>query len=99
MKLPTDDQLRAGAIEASYTPEGYNRLLLFVGVMPGDGYIPVMKRLAILDALTEPPILAAEQARVFNRQAAGQSPPDMPKQGIKVFDHQSAIPDRQRDSI
>ena len=90
MKLPPDSELRRDAYAKGYTPEGYNRLLLFVGVMPGDGYIPIMKRLAIMDALTE------EQARVFNRQAAGQSPPDMPKQGIKVFDHQSAIPDRQR---
>ena len=86
MKLPPDSELRRDAYARGYTPEGYNRLLLFVGVRIEDGYIPVTKRLAILDALTEPPILAAEQARVFNRQAAGQSPPDMP--GAEVFEHQ-----------
>ena len=79
MKLPTDSELFDEALHVGYTPSGYRRLLLFVGVMPSDGYISPMKRLAIMEALTE------EQADVFNRQAAGQKPPDMPMDGVEVF--------------
>ena len=89
MPYPTDRELLTQARAAGYTWAAFARMLSEeFDVEPG-GYMGYKLRLAIQEWLTP------DNATVWNRKSLGVPPPDMPEEGVEVFNTQPAIWCRQ----